>query len=113
MPPWRRTYAVGGEGHFLIDRLGNGVHNLFQRVFLIGTALGAAKVRQDDDLGAGLRKLGQGRSQPVDAGGIRNDPVLCRDVQVGADQDRLAVELKIVRVLKLAHPCRPIPWFRA
>ena len=105
--------AVGGEGDLLTDRLGNGVHHLFQRVLLIRTALGTAEMRQNDDLGAGLRKLGQGRSQPVDAGGIRNDPVLGRDVQVGADQDRLAVELKIVKGFEVAHRCRPIPWFRA
>ena len=105
--------AVGSEGHLLTDRLGNGVHHLFQRILLIGAALGPAEMRQDDDLGAGLRKLGQSRSQTVNASRIRHNPVLGRDVQVGADQNRLAVELKIIKGFEVAHRCRPIPWFRA
>ncbi len=107
-----RTDAVVGEGDLLADRLGNGVHHLLQRVLLVRAALGPAEMREHDDLGAGLRKLCQGRRQPVDARRIRHDPVLGRDVQVGADQDRLAVELEIVKGFEVAHPCRPIPWFR-
>ena len=62
-----------------------------------------AQVADDDDLGALLGQLAQGRQGPVDAGCVGDLAVLHRHVEVDADKDPLAGNVETVDRPEFAH----------
>jgi hypothetical protein len=60
---------------------------------LDGLALGAAKVRAEDDLGLAAESVLDGGKGLADAGIVADGAVLKRDVEVDADEDALVGEV--------------------
>ncbi len=84
--------GVLGEGHRGVQELTEALGGGQQGEDRVRGALGAAQVGGDEDLGAGVREGLDGGQYGPDAAVVGDDPVGQRHVQVGADEDPLAVD---------------------
>ena len=90
--------AVGvvDEGHVQAGELGElGGDGLEGELGLEAGAVRAAEVAHEDDAGVVLDQVVDGRQGGLDAGGVANDAVLDRHVEVNADEDALAVDVDV------------------
>jgi hypothetical protein len=78
-----------------------GGHQL-ERIFLIAS-LRAAEMREQDHLGALVGDLGNRARHALDAGGIGDDAVLHRHVEVDAHQDAFALHVGMIESAERAH----------
>src|SRR5260370_25713388 len=87
-----------------IDCKSNGIAEKFleffcgrrQGVFQIGAALGAAKMRSENEARTSLNREAQCRKRFADSGAVGDDAILERDVEVHTDEDALPAEIEVV-----------------
>src|SRR6185436_17543937 len=95
--------AVGREGDGPADELAQLVRHRAQAELRIGTALGPAEVRDDDDLGAAVGQVLEARQQALQPRRIGYLAVAHRHVEIGADKDALAVHIAALGGLELVE----------
>ena len=88
------TDGVLGEGHLGTGDLGEALGDRSQGVVGIDLPLGTPQVGGDDHLGAGVEQGTQGGQSRLDAAVVGDVLVgVQRHIEVGADQDSLALEV--------------------
>src|ERR1700747_599268 len=91
-----RADAIESEGHRITEKL----FQLFgcwpQRIFQIGTALGAAEMRSQNKSRTLLNRKADCRKGFADAGVVGDDAVFQRDVEVHANENALSAEVEVV-----------------
>ena len=85
--------AVGGEGDRPAEQLRELGRDGLQRILRIGSALGPAEMRDDNDAGAALGQVLEPGHDTLQACGVGDPAVLGRHVEVGAHQHALAPEV--------------------
>ena len=81
-----------------------GLGDRLQREFGLGPALRPAEMREQDDLGALVGELQDGRRDALDAGRVGDLAVGDRHVEVDADQHALALDVAdVVERLESGH----------
>ena len=87
---------VGDEGHIKAGKLGElGGDGLEGELGLEAGAVRTAEVAHEDDAGVVVDQVLDGREGSVDAGGVTDNAVLDRHVEVDADEDALAVDVDV------------------
>jgi hypothetical protein len=94
--------GVLGEPHLGAEQLGEPGRHRAQGVPRVRGALGTAEMRDDQHPGAGRGELGDGRHAGPDPAVVGDPVTVQRDVQVGAHQHALAVQ--VTESGELAHP---------
>ncbi len=96
--------AVGGEGHVTTtDRALERRYHQAQGEGGIGFAPRTAEMRHHDHLRALLDQRFDRRRESFDAGGVGDDAILDRDVQIGAQQHALAADIDVIEGSKFRH----------
>src|SRR5664279_3295097 len=105
----RRHRALSGLADAVVnefDRPFDDVRHLgghrLERIFLIAP-LRAAEMREQDHLGALVGDLGDGVRHALDAGGVGDNTVLHRHVEVDAHQHAFALHVDVVKGAERAH----------
>jgi len=99
------AHTIFGESDIAADGCAQGRHERLQRHGWHDFALGPVEVRQDDDLGALFRQFADGGGLALDAGGVGDDAVLHRHIQVGAHQYALSPDRNIIERVVVGHVC--------
>ena len=88
------AHGVFSEGHLDAGDLGKAIGDRSQGVVGVDLPLGTSQVGGDDHLGAGVEQGAQGGQSGLDAAVVGDVLVgVQRHVEVGADQDSLALEV--------------------
>src|SRR5579885_1295226 len=98
----RRADAVIGEVHGPFDDVRDLGGDRLERLFGIAS-LGPAEMRQQNDLGALVGKLGYGWSRPLDARRVGDHPILDRHVEIDAHEYAFALHFDAVESSELVH----------
>src|SRR6266481_3466361 len=91
-----RADAIKREGHWIPEKLFQFLGGRLQRIFQIGTALGAAQVRSKHEPSAFLNRKTQCRKRFADASVVGDEAIFERDVEVHADEEALSAEVEFV-----------------
>ena len=91
------------KGDVPAERLGQGPGHRSQRQLGHDLAPGAAHVRHDDDAGAPVQQIVEGRQGLFHAAGLGDLAVLHRHVEIGAHQHPFSGDVEIVDGLEGAH----------
>ena len=75
----------------------------FERVLGIALALGSAEMAEQDHLAAGVGDFGDGVCGALDAGGVGDDAVFHRHVEVDAHQYAFALYVDVVEGAEVFH----------
>ena len=99
--------GVGDEGNIetreLSKLLGDGLEG---QLGLEAGAFGTAEVAHEDDASIVLNEIVDGGQGSLDAGGVANDAILDRHVEVNADENALAVDIDVADgLLGKGHVC--------
>ena len=105
----RRHRVLGGLSDAVVDEFDRplddvrhlGCHRL-ERIFLIAS-LRAAEMRQQYDFGALVGDLGERVRHALDAGGVADNAVLDRNVEVDAYQHAFSLYVDMVEGIKSRH----------
>ncbi len=99
----RSADAVAGESHRaleqIFDRRGDGA----QRVFLVGRALGATKMREQDHFPVLVGDFPDRRQHALDARRVRDAAFLHRHVEIHAQENALAADVYVVEGFEGGH----------
>ena len=105
----RLADAVVGEFHRALDDARDLGGDRLERLFRVAP-LRPAEMREQDDLAALVGDFGDRRRRALDAGGVGDDAVLHRHVEVDAHQDAFALHVDVVerakRIGQYEHPAR-------
>ena len=99
--------GVGDKGNVetgeLSELLGDGLEG---ELGLEAGAIGTAEVAHEDDASIVLDEVVDGGQGSLDAGGVANDAILDRHVEVNADENALAVDIDVADgLLGKGHVC--------
>ena len=99
--------GVGDKGNIetreLSELLGDGLEG---QLGLEAGALGTAEVAHENDASVVLNEVVDGGQGSLDAGGVANDAILDRHVEVNADENALAVDIDVADgLLGKGHVC--------
>ena len=104
----RLADAVGREGDRTLDDVGDRGGDGLQRIGLVRAALGPAEMREQNDLAALVRDLGDGRRNALDARRVGHAAVLRRHVEIDAQQHALAGDVGVIeRAERFGHGSAP------
>ena len=96
--------AIVGERHRPLEHVRNRRRQRLQRLGRIAS-LRTSEMGEQDHLAALVGDLADGRSDALDAGGVRDLAVLDRDVEIDAHQHALAAEVGLIE--RAEHDYRP------
>ena len=106
------TVGVGDEGHVQAGELGElGGDGLQGELGLEAGAGRAAEVAHEDDARVVIDQVLDRGQRGLDAGGVADDAVLDRHVEVNADQDALAVDIDVADGLLGERHVQSFLWF--
>ena len=91
--------AVGGELHLLSEELSHAVSARSEGELILGSVLGSTKVRADGHDGALALEELDGGDRRADPGVIGDGLSVKRDVDVASDENLLALELSLGKIL--------------
>ena len=91
-----RADAIQGEGHGLAEKFFQFFRGGPEGIFWIGTALGPAEMRSEDEAAAFLNGEAERGNRFADACVVGDDAVFQRNVEVHADENAFAAEVEVV-----------------
>ena len=102
--------VLGKGDRMTFQRLRQGRHDRLQGEFGLRRALGPAEMGQHDHPRMAVRKLQQGRRQPLQTGRVGDLAVLHRHIQIAPHQHGAMGHFDVVEGAEIGH--RGVPYFR-
>ncbi len=101
--------AVVDELHRPLEHMGDLGGDRLERELRVAFALGPAEMREQDHLAVGIGDLGDGVGGALDAGGVGDDAVFDRYVEVDAHQHAQALHVDMVEGAEFVHGISRVP----